>query len=66
MELKTCPNGHTYDPSISANCPICGSEATPSFGMNTPNDGGHTIPLTYDDNFSRPLDKDKKSDIIDV
>ena len=50
MELKTCPNGHTYDPSISANCPICGSEATPSFGMNTPNDGGHTIPLTYDDN----------------
>ncbi len=49
MELKTCPNGHTYDPSISATCPICGSEAAPSFGMNTPNDGGHTIPLTYDD-----------------
>lgn len=52
MELKTCPNGHTYDPSISATCPICGSEAAPSFGMNNPADGGHTIPLTYDDNSS--------------
>ena len=45
MELKTCPNGHTYDPSISATCPICGSgnETMPTVGM----DGGHTIPLTY-------------------
>lgn len=52
MELKTCPNGHTYDPSVSSSCPICGSgsDATPGFGMTPPSDGGHTIPLTYDDN----------------
>lgn len=49
MELKTCPNGHTYDPSISATCPICGSEAAPGFNMAGPADGGHTIPLTYED-----------------
>lgn len=49
MELKTCPNGHTYDPSISSSCPICGSgsETMPTVGMNTPADNGHTIPLTY-------------------
>lgn len=49
MELKTCPNGHTFDPSISAKCPICGCEASSGFGMNTAPDIGHTIPLTYDD-----------------
>lgn len=38
MELKTCPNGHTYDPSISPTCPICSSESS---------NIGHTIPLTY-------------------
>ena len=49
MELKTCPNGHTFDPSISAKCPICGCEASSGFGMSTAPDIGHTIPLTYDD-----------------
>lgn len=46
MELKTCPNGHTYDPSISASCPICGGgETVPNFASA---DNGHTIPLVYD------------------
>lgn len=48
MELKTCPNGHTYDPSISASCPICGGGNTvPSFSGAS--DAGHTIPLVYAD-----------------
>lgn len=52
MELKTCPNGHTYDPSISSSCPICGGGNTvPSFGGV---DGGHTIPLDFNAGGTAP------------
>lgn len=40
MELKRCKNGHSYDPSITPECPECASLA------------GHTVPLvgvTMDD-----------------
>lgn len=33
MELKRCKNGHSYDPSITPECPECASL------------GGHTVPL---------------------
>ena len=33
MELKRCKNGHSYDPSITPECPECAAQA------------GHTIPL---------------------
>jgi len=33
MELKRCANGHSYDPSITPECPECASQA------------GHTVPL---------------------
>lgn len=33
MELKRCKNGHSYDPSITPECPECASLA------------GHTVPL---------------------
>ena len=33
MELKKCKNGHSYDPSITPECPECASMA------------GHTVPL---------------------
>lgn len=60
MELKTCPNGHTYDPSISASCPICGGGNTvPSFGAPSPSFGvsgdvGHTIPLDFSTGGTAP------------
>ena len=34
MELKRCKNGHSYDPSITPECPECAAKE------------GHTIPLT--------------------
>lgn len=44
MELKRCKNGHSYDPSITPECPECAARA------------GHTVPLvgvTRDDyNFN--------------
>lgn len=33
MELKRCSNGHSFDPSITPECPECASQA------------GHTVPL---------------------
>lgn len=50
MELKTCPNGHTYDPSISSSCPICGGSAASFTGPTAPafpSPEGVTIPLAY-------------------
>ena len=49
MELITCANGHTYDPSISPNCPQCAGHtvplAEPSFFGD---DIGKTVPLRRD------------------
>lgn len=48
MELKRCKNGHSYDPSITPECPECAALA------------GHTVPLvgvTRDDyNFNTGVD----------
>lgn len=48
MELKRCKNGHSYDPSITPECPECAALA------------GHTVPLvgvTRDDyNFNTDVD----------
>lgn len=47
MELKTCKNGHRYDPSITPECPECAAMAGHTIPMNggtVPLDG-HTVPL---------------------
>ena len=50
MELKRCKNGHSYDPSITPECPECASLAGHTVplggGANyAPQGMGHTIPL---------------------
>ena len=47
MELKRCKNGHTYDPSVTPECPECAAQL------------GHTVPLvgvsmTPPDNWGTP------------
>ncbi len=41
MNLKTCPNGHHYDPTITPECPECGNNTI-----------GHTVPLMGGSFFS--------------
>ncbi len=52
MELKTCRNGHSYDPSITPECPECANmvgHTVPLVGTTFGNDDiGKTVPIRRD------------------